>query len=358
MCAPDDARVVARGGAAGYIWKDVGATSEAAGRMVGLAGPVNQARAEAQRAIRGRATAPGCCCTRSTTASPIRSYWSPRSRMQANAVTDISARHALQEMQGRIMAVAGIHRRLYTSSDVTVVELGSYIMSLIDELSAALDAGEKRYAVMLQAGADVRVPTDKAVSIGVIVTELVTNAHKYAYPPGTRGEIRVVLRHSADGVVIAVEDDGVAGRASGRRRAPARHPGRDRHGCGPAEQRCLTSAEGHTGDLQATDQSGVSRRPAIDDANIGQAAEHCASQPVADEELVACTEAGETRPRAGAAPVPRARLRRRDARQFFSRVLAKERQAHSESSTSSASRPRRRRCRARCARCRWSRCPA
>jgi two-component sensor histidine kinase len=119
-------------------------------------------------------------------------------------------------MQARIMAVAGIHRRLYTSSDVRVVELGSYLMSLVDELSAAIDVTDKKNVVVLQADADVRVPTDKAVSIGVIVTELMTNAYKYAYPADSRGEIRVVLRRSADGLLtIAVEDDGVGWNGTG-----------------------------------------------------------------------------------------------------------------------------------------------
>jgi two-component sensor histidine kinase len=51
--------------------------------------------------------------------------------------------------------------------------------------------------------------TDKAISLGVMVGELATNAFKYAYKPGEIGEVRVELRVPKPGVArLVVEDDG------------------------------------------------------------------------------------------------------------------------------------------------------
>jgi two-component sensor histidine kinase len=127
--------------------------------------------------------------------------------LQAAALDDEAARAALRDTQRRIEAIGQVHRRLYTSDDVQTVDIAAYLAGLLSELE---DGGAGALGARLRLTAEpIRMSTDRAVSLGVIVNELITNACKYAYAPGEQGEVRVILAKDGDhGLRLTVEDDG------------------------------------------------------------------------------------------------------------------------------------------------------
>lgn len=128
--------------------------------------------------------------------------------MQASMVADAAAQGALMETQQRIQAIAQVHRRLYSSGDVEFVAMDDYLHTLVAELQQTWSTPQAPRTLRLVAE-PIRLKTDRAVSLGVIVNELVSNACKYAYAPNTGGEVRVLLGADGDnGFRLAVEDDG------------------------------------------------------------------------------------------------------------------------------------------------------
>ncbi|MBB3655486.1 two-component sensor histidine kinase [Rhizobium sp. BK650] len=128
-------------------------------------------------------------------------------RMQSSMTSDQVAIDALQETQMRINAIASVHRRLYTNRQVGRVQVDEYLSSLLTELEASMRDEKRPHRVMLTAQ-PINLATDKAVTLGLIVSELVTNAFKYAYPEGDPGEINVAVGQEGDQLRVTVEDAG------------------------------------------------------------------------------------------------------------------------------------------------------
>lgn len=128
--------------------------------------------------------------------------------MQASAHPDAGVKDALATAVSRVMAVSQVHRRLYTSEDVHSVALDLYLGGLIEDLARTVENGSARGQISFRLD-PAHTPPDRAIAIGVIMTELVLNALKYAYPGRAGGAVRVIGETRGRRLALTVEDDGV-----------------------------------------------------------------------------------------------------------------------------------------------------
>jgi two-component sensor histidine kinase len=126
--------------------------------------------------------------------------------MQLRRATDEPAREALREALSRVASVSQAHRNLYAADGSRAVDMPVYLNNLCADLAEALLLGELvRLECQVAPGA---LDRDRAVAVGLIVNELVTNAAKHAFAEGRPGQIKVGFTRSELGFRLTVEDNG------------------------------------------------------------------------------------------------------------------------------------------------------
>jgi two-component sensor histidine kinase len=127
--------------------------------------------------------------------------------LQLRRASSEPARSALSEALRRVTSISQAQRNLYAAADdPEAVDMAVYLPDLCSNLAQALFLGELvRLDCDVHAGA---LERDRAVAVGLIVNELVTNAAKHAFADGDAGQIRVAFAREASGYRLIVEDDG------------------------------------------------------------------------------------------------------------------------------------------------------
>lgn len=122
-------------------------------------------------------------------------------------LTDPEATAALGALRDRVYALGLVHHQLMGSTDLKTFDIGPFLTELSANLLTA--TGSQGIGLTVRA-APLRVGLDFAIPLGLVVTELITNALKHAFPSGA-GTIEVALAEAADGAVtLTVSDDGGA----------------------------------------------------------------------------------------------------------------------------------------------------
>lgn len=119
-------------------------------------------------------------------------------------------RNVLGAMQNRIRAMAMLHDSLYRSGTYAAVDLGAYLRQLATQAFRSFNAQSGAIELQLEL-ASVTVGMDQAMPCGLIVSELLSNSLKHAFPGGRTGTLRVELQLGGGGrqICLCVGDDGV-----------------------------------------------------------------------------------------------------------------------------------------------------
>ena len=129
--------------------------------------------------------------------------------LKAKVVTTEETRHHLEDAHQRVMSVAAVQSHLHALGGVDQVEVGPYLSKLCASLAASMIGDDQPIALQVIAD-EGRIGSDKAVSIGLIVTELVINAVKYAFPTNKAGGlVRVTYESNGQDWKLVVSDNGV-----------------------------------------------------------------------------------------------------------------------------------------------------
>jgi chemotaxis family two-component system sensor kinase Cph1 len=125
--------------------------------------------------------------------------------VQGRGAASPEVRTTLAEARHRITAIALVHRRLYSGDETRTVDGARYIEDLCTDTLASMGEG---WAAHLEMDlAPVLIPTDKAVTLGLVLTELFININKYAYG-GAAGPIEVRLYEARADFVLEIADQG------------------------------------------------------------------------------------------------------------------------------------------------------
>lgn len=114
--------------------------------------------------------------------------------LQAQRIRNPAAREALYAARERVGALSLLHRHLYLQQDVNAIDFRSFLQELAEQLSTVMEgSGREGVAIDVQAPT-IRLASDQVVPLGLIVTEVITNAFKHGFGDGRGGAVRVRLQ--------------------------------------------------------------------------------------------------------------------------------------------------------------------
>lgn len=123
--------------------------------------------------------------------------------MEKSGATDI-----LLDTQNRIRAMALVHEKLYQSGDLSRIDIASYLRALASQVSAYYGIKKQKVTLAL-ACESLSMDINRAIPLGLIINELVSNSLKHAFPGDREGTVTIRVERKDSRIECTVSDDGV-----------------------------------------------------------------------------------------------------------------------------------------------------
>jgi two-component sensor histidine kinase len=121
---------------------------------------------------------------------------------------DAVSKKIFTDVQGRIKAMSLLYEQLYSTDEVTRTPLRSYVTNLARGLVESYRLPQQRFGLTITID-EVNLDLKRAIPLGLILNELITNSVKYAFPDRTEGTIDVKIGVEGGMIKVRVGDNGV-----------------------------------------------------------------------------------------------------------------------------------------------------
>ena len=131
--------------------------------------------------------------------------------LRARAADSEAVREGLREAAAHAMALARVHTRLAAADvdDGALIDTRVFLLGLVGDIEAALSGpGLRPIALLAEVEAHV-LDSERAVQLGLVLNEAVTNALKYAFPESRAGRIAIRFRREGADFLLSIADDGI-----------------------------------------------------------------------------------------------------------------------------------------------------
>ena len=129
--------------------------------------------------------------------------------LQKRRLDSPALHQSLSMVQNRIKTMSLVHQNLHENDNLKEVNLGSYIKTISDYLKSLYFREEKEISIQLEIDSSIELSMDKAITIGLLINEILSNSLKYAFKGRPEGRISIDVQKLHSGIQMKIKDNGI-----------------------------------------------------------------------------------------------------------------------------------------------------